>query len=224
MKTEKIQRLLRNALCALTILKRKTSFVCKKVPSILSCNCTAGVIYHDLALPFLSPTINLYMDAGDFLYYALHLEEYKNATLTEKTDTDKPFPVGMLKADGLKDLVLFFMHYTSFEQAKEKWYNRYSRVDFDNIIVVLPLLAEGKQTQTLLDEFQNLPYKKVALVTEEYAGQPNTFVYTKEMFDPNGDKNLLSYRTNNRLLQWRYLDWFDYSIFLKSGKVKKRNI
>ena len=116
------------------------------------------------------------------------------------------------------------MHYHTFNEAKEKWISRYQRIDYENIIVVLPLINETENVQTYLNAFQKLPHKKVALVTEAYVGQPNTFAYTKEMYDPDSGKNLLSCRKNNKFFQWRCLDYFDYGTFLRSGEIKARKL
>ena len=35
--------------------------------TILSCNCAAGILYHRYNHPFLSPTINLWIEQNDFL-------------------------------------------------------------------------------------------------------------------------------------------------------------
>lgn len=219
-----IQSVCKKVLRFVTTLKRKASGCIKSSPTILCCDCVAGVMYHDLALPFRSPTINLYMQAEDFLRFVQQLPQYKNADIIKKTDSDKPFPVGVLRYGDLEDIELFFMHYTTFEEAVEKWKTRCNRIDFDEVVVVLPLLSEGERTELLLDDFQKIPYKKVALVTDEYAGHLNTFAYSKAMFDPNGADNLLSYRKNNKLLQWRYLDYFDYNGFLKNGEINARRI
>ena len=43
--------------------------------TILSMNCTGGILYHELGLPFLSPTINLYIQAEDFIRFCERLED-----------------------------------------------------------------------------------------------------------------------------------------------------
>ena len=43
------------------INKKYRSELKNKDFTIFSCNCTGGVLYHDLGMKFLSPTINLYM-------------------------------------------------------------------------------------------------------------------------------------------------------------------
>lgn len=44
--------------------------------SILASNCIGGEIYHDLGLPFNSPTINLWMHQNDFLEFIKNLDFY----------------------------------------------------------------------------------------------------------------------------------------------------
>lgn len=48
------------------------------------------------------------------------------------------YPVGMLKGNGtLPDIKIHFLHYRSFEEAREKWLERSGRLDFDNLCVVM---------------------------------------------------------------------------------------
>ena len=44
--------------------------------SIISMNCTGGILYHDLGLKFLSPTINLFFRAEDFIKFCENLDYY----------------------------------------------------------------------------------------------------------------------------------------------------
>ena len=50
-------------------------------PTIISNNCTAGFIYHDLGLEFRSPTINLTIK--QFPLFIAHLPHYLNCELME---------------------------------------------------------------------------------------------------------------------------------------------
>ena len=55
------------------------------------------------------------------------------------------------------------MHYKSFEDGVELWERRASRVDYDNLYVVL--VQRKGTTLEQLKQFDNLPYKnKVAVV------------------------------------------------------------
>ena len=44
--------------------------------TILSRNCVAGVIYHDLGIQFQSPTINLWMSNPDFAVFLQFLPNF----------------------------------------------------------------------------------------------------------------------------------------------------
>ena len=58
-----------------------------KNPTIISCNCIGGIIYNELNLQFLSPTINLYMNCEDFIKFCENMEyrvkslEFKKSVL-----------------------------------------------------------------------------------------------------------------------------------------------
>lgn len=52
-------------------------------------------MYHDLGLPFLSPTINLYFDPKDFLRYVKNLRYYNSLEL-ENVTLMNDYPQGKL--------------------------------------------------------------------------------------------------------------------------------
>ena len=54
---------------------RKRMLGCE-IPTIFSCNCTGGVMYHDLGEKFLSPTVNMYMPCEDFIKFCENYEYY----------------------------------------------------------------------------------------------------------------------------------------------------
>ena len=130
-----------------------------KTATILSMNCTGGIISHDLGLQFLSPTVNLFMRADAFikfcenLEYYLSIDEFKPCT-DKNIIGERTYPIGYLD-----DLLVFFVHYNSLEQAQQKWNERKKRVNFDNI-VILNADREGC-TDEIKDRFEKLPYRKV---------------------------------------------------------------
>lgn len=72
-----------------------------------------------MKLQFRSPTVNLYFTHSDFLLFLQHIHYYLTLPV-EKVDSDMDYPVGALK--GVYGTIrLYFMHYDSFEDAKEKW-------------------------------------------------------------------------------------------------------
>ena len=57
--------------------------------SIISMNCTGGILYHDLGLQFRSPTVNLFMRAEDFIKFCENLEFYLSIIKDSERSTRK---------------------------------------------------------------------------------------------------------------------------------------
>ena len=53
----------------------------KRDVTLITNNCIGGIIYHDMHLQFLSPTINLYFDNEEFIRFSTHLEYYLSLSL-----------------------------------------------------------------------------------------------------------------------------------------------
>lgn len=81
--------------------------------TILAPTCIAGVIYHELGLPFASPTINLWMHDKDFYKFVNNLKGYlaHDLVFVEGID-DTPTAY-------LDDILIHFNHYHSDEEARE---------------------------------------------------------------------------------------------------------
>ncbi len=176
--------------------------------SIISMNCNGGIISHNLGLRFLSPTVNLYMNAEDFIRFCENLTYYLNISeMVECKDLevigDRKYPVAYLG-----DLKLFLVHYKSIEEAQEKWNERKKRVNWENI-AILNTDREG-MTEELKDRFERLPYRKVLFVHKPDERHPSCFYikgYENEnsvgiITDPEGWKGK------------RAIDQFDYVGFL----------
>lgn len=122
-------------------------------------NCTGGILYHDLGLQFLSPTVNLYMKAEDFIKFCENVKYYisieeMQPCLDSDIIQERKYPVAYLD-----DILLYLVHYHSVEDAQCKWNERKHRINWDKI-VILNNDREG-MTSELKDRFEALPYKKV---------------------------------------------------------------
>lgn len=145
--------------------------------------CIGGAMYHDLGLRFLSPTINLFFAHHCFIDWVQHYEEYRDAVLynTGEYDINEDGlhgPICLLKKTGLPDIEIHFLHYSSFEEAKRKWYERYNRINPEKIFVVVE--AKEEHEHAILDEYVNLPYPKVIftdLETDKEKGIRHMGVY-----------------------------------------------
>lgn len=178
--------------------------------TIISNNCIAGVMYHDLGLRFNSPTINLAIKGEDYLNFCRDLEYYLNCTLEEAERTT--YPVGILKAcdDAHKDVQLNFIHYKSFMEAKQKWEERKKRVRMDNIYYIWEFYDDCYDTE-LLEEWLELPMKhKAALTHKNFPEYKDTF-YVDCYKGREDTGKILKYRG---ISGKRYLDSFDYVAFL----------
>lgn len=87
--------------------------------TIISSNCNGEFIYHDMRMPFLSPTINLSFDMNDYVKLLENLQWYMSQPITSYPDERFNFPCGMLA-----DIEIRFNHYKTFEEAVEKWEER----------------------------------------------------------------------------------------------------
>lgn len=99
--------------------------------SLLASNCIGGVIYNNLGLKFLSPTINLQIYSNDFIKFVLNLDKYLNEPINF-VEPDNGIPVGMLD-----DIMIHFTHYRNNEEAAKKWEERKKRINKDNLYVIL---------------------------------------------------------------------------------------
>lgn len=140
----------------------------KKV-SFISSNCMGGVIAHDLGIKFLSPTVNMFFEAEDYLKFVENLSYYVQCKMTEYI-WEGTYPIGILD-----DIKLHFLHYENFETAKSKWETRCSRIRWDNIVCILT--DQNGCTDKMVERFSYLPYKKLFFTSEKKYEKYNFCVY-----------------------------------------------
>ena len=166
-------------------LKEFRNKVTNKDFTLIARDCVGGILYHQLGLKFLSPTINLFFIPEEFNFFCLNLKEYMAGELEELINNDTPYPVGLIypvKGSPISRPVrVDFMHYDSFEQAKIKWNERKQRINWDNIFVLSTFCYEPETitlTPQLIDDWNKIPYKKAILVNQKY-GFDEEFVIDK---------------------------------------------
>ena len=191
--------------------------------SIISNNCCASFIYDSLRLIKRSPTCGMTIGRYAYIVFCRHLREYLSMPVEKPTEEDLKLypgckaPTGILRGnDTLPPIVLVFSHYDSFDNARETWYRRRERVNYDNLFFILDC---GKETDDrVLDEFERLPYEnKVAFTTlEDHERWKNTFsfqCYTDGNYHPGYTFDYLF--TESGL--FNVLDEFDYVNWLNQG-------
>ena len=142
---------------------RKTELKQEDVTILSNC-CIGGTMYNDLGLKFLSPTINLFFGHHSFIDLVNHLDEYKDGELINTGEYDinergAHAPICLLCKQGLPNVEIHFLHYDTFEEAKEKWFLRFQRINHDKIFLVIE--AKDEHEHELIDEYTELPYPKV---------------------------------------------------------------
>lgn len=134
-------------------------FLKNKNATIISNNCCGADISHTYGLRFNSPTVNLQILPCDFPKFCANLEYYlkqdiiqipnRSSELNElqQINIKKVFDgrtieelvgIPFAKCD---DIVIIFQYYKTFDEAKEKWNLRKSRVNINNcgfLLVVGP--------------------------------------------------------------------------------------
>ena len=196
--------------------RKKQQRLINKNPTIITNNCIAGIIYHDLDIKFKSPTINLYFELDDFIRYISHLEDYSNSELIEGTDPTVSFPIGVLH-NTFGEVRIYFMHYRSFKEAKEKWEERTRRIDYDNTFIIMDVGLDG--SNEIFEQFDRVTHPNKVVLTNSIVNNvrsyfPMTF-YNKRYFPGK----ILTYK--NWFSTKRYLDEFDYVHFLNTGEVHR---
>lgn len=171
--------------------------------SIISQNCVGGVMYHDLHMKFLSPTVNLWLYPRDFLKFLENLDYYLGVELKEKHVGSIQYPVGQLD-----DLTLYLMHYRSFKDALDKWNLRKKRINRDNMFVVMVEFGKPYFDEDCFLRFEKLPYKKIMFTSEPHPEYRDTFCINNTMADDGGVIDILGFK--HKLTGKRYLDDFDY--------------
>ena len=145
--------------------------------TIISNNCWGGMIYESYNLPKESPTVGMFFMAEDYIEFLSDLEGYLCGNLTfippkesrwkdaSQVSGDKRFgsyPVGVI-SNGKKTVEIFFLHYHSEQEAREKWERRCKRVNWDRMLVKFN--DQNGCTSKNVQDFMELPFKNKLFFT-----------------------------------------------------------
>ena len=171
-----------------------------------------GVILHELGMPFLSPTVNLFILPDDYLRMLGDLRRYLcDEFLTQDIEESEKvgYPVGLLG-----DVRLWFVHYASFEEASKKWKERCAKVRWDHLYIIM--VERDGCTEDNIREFDQLPYKhKVIFTAKEHPDIKSAYCIPGSSEENGQVMDLCRYR--GILTGRRWIDMFDYVGFLNKG-------
>lgn len=160
-----------------SLAKYNRKFINNSKFTIISNNCWGGMVYESYGLEKQSPTVGLFFAASDYLKFISNLKKYLNAPLNfinpkesrwislEQVSSDERFgsyPVGVLDI-GNESVELFFLHYKSEQNAKEKWERRVKRINWN--CMLMKFNDQNGCSQKDVKKFLNLPYQNKVFFT-----------------------------------------------------------
>lgn len=173
--------------------------------SIIASNCNGGVLCKDLGIQFASPFVNLWIEPKDFIRLLIELKSYMKLDLNFTHEKNVKYPVGLLG-----DIKLYFMHYSTEEEAYESWYRRRDRINYNNIYVMFTD-RDGCTYDDLL-KFDQLDYKKVVFTSQVYTDIQSSFCI--EHFKGCKEVGILTEYVPTKL-GVRYYDEFDFKKWIE---------
>ena len=176
--------------------------------SIISSSCNGGVITSELGEQFRTPTINLWFTAKDYIKLAADLKHYMSKDVLEVRNSFHNYPVGRVD-----DITVYFMHYHSFEEARNKWNERKERINYDNLFFMMA--EKDGCTKEDVKAFQDLPYNNKVIFT--YNAYPNydSAVCVRDC-STNGEAAIMTDYVG--LTGRKYDKYFDYVKWLNEGE------
>lgn len=178
--------------------------------SIICCDCMGGITYHNLGEQFLSPTINTMIPSDSFVKFISNLEYYLNQELCFIDNTElSPSKDSNIPIAKLDDVIIYFTHYNSREEAKEKWEKRKVRINYENIYVIF---NDRGLTKEVIEQIDISKFKNVVMFTSNKDFDfPFSFFLSENEVSNINHKNILS---GLRVFEEK----FDYVRFLNEEK------
>ena len=136
--------------------------------TIISQNCIGGVLYHDLGMEFLTPTVNAFIPQPDFVRFVLNLEYYLTQDL--EMHWEEEYPVGQIC-----DIRIHFMHYTTCKEAKDCWNRRKARIKWDKILI-LSTDRDGFD-DAVYQQWKDIPYPKILFTVHKKYYEPTDSIH-----------------------------------------------
>lgn len=183
--------------------------------TIIASNCIGGVIYHNLKMKFLSPTINMYFESQDFIKFCSNIKHYVDSELVFISNAKDGYPI--VQCDDIK---LYCVHYKDFNEVKEKWRSRSKRINWNNIFIIMS--ERDGCTYEDIKKFDLLPFNnKVIFVHKDMPEiKSSYYIPGTELNGIDGQHIIPLTSYVGKFTGKRYIDYFDYVEFLNSGSIE----
>lgn len=122
--------------------------------SILSNNCWGGLTYHYFGLPFLSPTVNLFIEEAQYLVFLEDLEQMLTLDpkfLYTEYNREEGFEYPVLSIGSVR---LHMNHCRNAEEGIAEWRKRRGRLNRENMLVMM-----STQSADEAGRFDALPFR-----------------------------------------------------------------
>lgn len=138
--------------------------------TIITNNCIGSLLYKQLGMRFLSPTINIAIeDDEDYFAFCKDLRYYTACPLCDvSAEMRMPNPVGRLvpQDETHRPVDLSFVHYPTFAAAADRWVTRVERINYEKLVFIYTGLPEADIPRNLLADFETLPGLKLFILQE----------------------------------------------------------
>lgn len=160
--------------------------------TVISNNCFGGFVYQRYGLPYRTPTAGLFFMPEDYLRLLKEPRRYFAAPLCFIDPLKAPH-AAYLRAHGvnygtypvarLLDVTVYFMHYATEKEAREKWERRVGRICWERVLY--KFCDQNGATPEQIAAFDALPYvHKVCFCARAYPGLKSVTVLTRDAGQP----------------------------------------
>lgn len=195
--------------------------------TIISNTCVGGVMTHFVGEQFRSPTVNLIIYEEQFLTFCKHLKEYSECPVEKPTEEEAKqfeslnYPVGILRGkNGLPDINILLVHYGSFEDGKAKWEERFKRVNYESLYIIMDRGMEA--SDEIIDAFHELPYEHKVIFTHKADTKRWPCSFKFDCYTPEKYRSGMLYDNIRRGIEtYAVMDEFDFVAWLNEGKIQR---
>lgn len=185
--------------------------------TLLSNNCLAGILYHDFQIKFNSPTINLFFEKDeDYIEFLTDIDYYSATEPIEKIVDKVTWPVGEIQK-GDNTITIHFMHYKSFDEAKEKWIERGKRIDKDNMYILWLVGNTVGPSVENYNKFKRLNYKNKILITGNDFPFHEEIIVNPEFLNEDNTPGKWA-KFQRKISSKRYIDQVDFVKYFNEMK------
>lgn len=187
--------------------------------TIITGSCIGGVIYHHLGLRFDSPTINMWFTPHDVLQLASDLDYYLSCELDFSAPPHEDCPTSPAAYLGENDraIKLYFNHYHSQEEAREKWEERKSRIHKDNLFIITTDYEFEDEDISLIGK---VPCRRIIVFTSKRRRDiPYSFQLKSLRNDKDADLHMVTKNSVTKMATWEhefdYVRWLNGKYFFR---------